>query len=1395
MKKKIIKWLVGGLLFSLLPFALPAFAGDPHTSYGIITSGDTNCKYSFYVISRPSEKLSGSLINVGGSYLWSVNVGSLPTAWNNLDDSLAFITKEANSGTTSHQGYYAVMNETISSVTNPQPYATATLRALPTPTATANAVTGAVDISWTAIALNPDTSDTPNSGNVTGYNVYRSTNGISFTRANTSIITNTGSGTISYSDTGGVDGTTYYYAIEPVFTVSVNSGILSANSNTAVDPTAPVTPTVAFSSASSSGSESTTSVTIPVVLSAAAASTVTVNYSVTGGTATGSGTDYTLASGTLTFAAGDTSESISVTVVNDSLDEANETIIIGLSSPSGATLGSITSHTYTITDNDATPTVGFTSAAQSSAAESGTMTITASLSAVSGRAVSVPYTMSGTATNGTDYSITTSPITIAAGSTTGTITITITSDTAVEGNETVIVAMGTPTNATASGTTTHTATITDDDVAAPTISYVTWEGTVSPSSDAGYVYGTINIIGTNFGATQGASSVALQFYGGSYTSVPAANIYYWSDTLIQVGVPKSIGTTYAVAGTTNVRVTVSGNTDTDSFTIKPRVYSVDPVSGPVGTKVTIVGAGLHGTAASNSVSFNGTSSNAATVARGTSVDTIEVYVPSGATTGQLLVTVNSQTSNTNYSWSPYAQITFTVTSSDTTPPTISSTSPINGTTGVSTTEYVTINFSEAMSTDGFSISSYPSAGTWTYSWTDSDTVRCSHSTRFSYSTTYTVTVAATAKDLAGNLISGDRDIYFRTTSAPGTANLDVTPTYLLYTATAEGDNPLSQTFTISNTGSATMTWAASKSVSWLTLSRSGGSLLAGASTVETVSASIAGLSAGNYADLITVSSSGGTEEVAVALVISAAPEPAPAISRVYNKAASSETYVYVTPYDPSWEGEVDYSLNLGVEGTDFGEKALYGSSEAPAASYVAIKPYGFTNYVTLSDDPASPPVRMYWWSDTAIEIGVPDELDSTKVVAGAATLKVITAGGEDTESFTIRPRIYGITSTAAIGEKVVVTGTAFGTNPNVIEVSFGGTTVTPTLADNTSLEVVVPAGLETGASLVFSVYVNEVESNSMTFEVAAAPDQPALSVSPTSLSFTSYVGGTTTNPTSNTITISNSQAGTGSFEYAASSEAAWLTVTPTSGSVSDPAPVTLTASINLANAPTDVGTYEAAIVITSAAAQGSPKEVSVTLQVKAISGPTIASLSSNLGPAGTRVTLNGLEFGLTQGASQVKFSKDGAATDARIVSWSDTSIEVIVPFSLTEGIYNVEIFKFSIAAEGINVLSQSDAAAFQVTAAASAGIATIYPTPFNPRNGETITIQFNPGTVTNIGVYIYDATARVMLHRTVTGVTQTTWDGTDASGAIVGDGVYLVMIINEDSKALIAKGKALVVKR
>lgn len=114
-------------------------------------------------------------------------------------------------------------------------------------------------------------------------------------------------------------------------------------------------PAVSFATATVSGVESTASASIEVTLDRAGLVASTVDYTISG--TASAGTDYTLAAGTLNFAAGDISESISLSILDDVLIEEDETVIITLSNPSEASLGTESVFTYTILSDDAAVTI------------------------------------------------------------------------------------------------------------------------------------------------------------------------------------------------------------------------------------------------------------------------------------------------------------------------------------------------------------------------------------------------------------------------------------------------------------------------------------------------------------------------------------------------------------------------------------------------------------------------------------------------------------------------------------------------------------------------------------------------------------------------------------------------------------------------------------------------------------------------------------------------------------------------------------------------------------------------------------------------------------------------------------------------------------------------------
>ena len=153
-------------------------------------------------------------------------------------------------------------------------------------------------------------------------------------------------------------------------------------------------------------------------------------------------------------------------IVDDSLDEADETIVFEVSTAKDKS----PAHTLTITDNDDPPVV---SVEDETAAEGDPLEFTVALSAVSGREVTVDWATSveagDTATAGTDFTAANDTLTFMPGDTTATFTVQTTEDTTGEANETFTVTLSNPSNATLATDPTATGTITNDDT--PAVSF------------------------------------------------------------------------------------------------------------------------------------------------------------------------------------------------------------------------------------------------------------------------------------------------------------------------------------------------------------------------------------------------------------------------------------------------------------------------------------------------------------------------------------------------------------------------------------------------------------------------------------------------------------------------------------------------------------------------------------------------------------------------------------------------------------------------------------------------------------------------------------------------------------------------------------------------------------
>ena len=231
-----------------------------------------------------------------------------------------------------------------------------------------------------------------------------------------------------------------------------------------VSPGTPGSPSLfALPGSAIEGDSGTTPLVVPVILAPPASGTVTVNFTTSGLTAT-PGVDFTPVSGTLTFPAGSTVQNVVIPVVGDTSAESNELIRVTLSNASGATISNPTG-VGTIVDDDGPVTITATGASVFEG-NSGTQALPFSvlLDHPSGGPVTVNYTTTsaGTATPGTDFTSTSGSVTIPAGQTSGSFSIPVVGDPAVEPNETVVVQLSTSGSATVA-TPSVTGTIVDDD--------------------------------------------------------------------------------------------------------------------------------------------------------------------------------------------------------------------------------------------------------------------------------------------------------------------------------------------------------------------------------------------------------------------------------------------------------------------------------------------------------------------------------------------------------------------------------------------------------------------------------------------------------------------------------------------------------------------------------------------------------------------------------------------------------------------------------------------------------------------------------------------------------------------------------------------------------------------
>ncbi len=341
----------------------------------------------------------------------------------------------------------------------------------------------------------------------------------------------------------------------------------------------------------------TSALTFTVTLTPAATSTVTVHYATSDNTATAPG-DYTATSGTLTFTAGQTSQTASVTVVGNTTTFADKDFYMNLSSATGGATIDRSSAYGMISNGNVEPVLSVDSLAVVKPA-SGTVTaaFTVHLSQTSPNPVTATaQTSDGSATAaGANYSPFTGTVTIPAGQTSATVDVSVNGNTTVGSTLYFYLNLSAPTDAVLAGNNSavgyienpnHSPTLSVNNVAvyAPLTGTATSNFTVTLSS------ASTQTVTVNYATSDGSATVA----NGDYTAT-SGTLSFAPGTLTKT-VPVTIKSTtvahasryfyLSISTASNATIVSSSGTDTILDDAVEPYVSVNSPSVPAGSTST-----------------------------------------------------------------------------------------------------------------------------------------------------------------------------------------------------------------------------------------------------------------------------------------------------------------------------------------------------------------------------------------------------------------------------------------------------------------------------------------------------------------------------------------------------------------------------------------------------------------------------------------------------------------------------------------------------------------------------------------------------------------------------------------------------------------------------------------
>ncbi|PYI87333.1 MAG: hypothetical protein DME26_06490 [Verrucomicrobia bacterium] len=305
-----------------------------------------------------------------------------------------------------------------------------------------------------------------------------------------------------------------------------------------------------------------------------------------------------------TIPAGASSTTITIQAWDDTDVEGTETAILTIQPSPNYNMGTPSSVSITILDNDTTPAVPMVTvtasdaSASESAGDTGTFTVSRTSSSTS--ALTVNYTLAGIALNGTDYNLLPNSITIPAGASSAAVNVTPIDDMLVEGPETVILTLSADAAYAVGSPVSASLTIADND-SVPTLPTVTVMATDANASRVGPDQGVFTI--TRTGSTKSDLTVNYVLGGvavngldynalGTSVTIPEGST---SAALTIMPIPTNTlvnSETVVLTLSANAAYTV-GSSNAATVTIAPNTLPISSIKA-TGNGITIAWSSLSG---------------------------------------------------------------------------------------------------------------------------------------------------------------------------------------------------------------------------------------------------------------------------------------------------------------------------------------------------------------------------------------------------------------------------------------------------------------------------------------------------------------------------------------------------------------------------------------------------------------------------------------------------------------------------------------------------------------------------------------------------------------------------------------------------------------------------------